>query len=610
MRHSLRRRILIGYGLAMALTALVLGWGLVNLLRLGEASEAILRENYRSILAAEKMRDAIQRQENATVFLLMRREPEVIEQLTARQQEFLLNLAKAKDNITIHGEAEILTQIEDEYNAYLYELAEFVQYRDADSAGGFDFYRERLRPHVVAIRGACDRLLELNQATMVTGSDQARSVAHTATWSMLLVGVGAIVLGIAFSWLLSARITRPVQLLMEAAERVAAGEYNTQVPCRSDDELGRLAERFNVMVAKLRSYHELRVGEIIAEKKKGEAILKTIEDGVLVVDTSRRVTSVNPAAAQALGIEPAACENAEFSQVIRHEKLVGNIEEALRSGRPPRVRDDERYLTVPLGSAELHYEFSVTPVFASPRKLLGVLVHLHNVTRLKELDRLKSEFVMTASHELRTPLTSIAMSISLLEERVADKLDSSDRELLDVAHEETERLRQLVNELLDLTKIESGKIEMQFSEITPAALLEKAVAPFRSQAAENSVQLALSVAEDLPAIRVDANKIVWVITNLLGNALRYTSPGGHIWVSAERAGRWLHVYVRDDGSGIPHEKQSMIFEKFVQIDAEAPGAGAGLGLAIAKEIVRAHRGSIWAESEPGKGALFTVALPL
>ena len=151
---------------------------------------------------------------------------------------------------------------------------------------------------------------------------------------------------------------------------------------------------------------------------------------------------------------------------------------------------------------------------------------------------------------------------------------------------------------------------MHMTEMTPRVLLENGTEPFRAQASQQAVELLLDVPDDLPKIRVDRDKITWVVTNLVGNALRYTPPGGHIWVSAERAGRWVHLYCRDDGAGIPHNKQAVIFGKFVQLEESGPTGGAGLGLAISKEIVRAHRGHIWVESEPGRGSLFTVALPL
>ncbi len=608
-KSSFRRQVLLGYGVATVLTAIVLAWGLVNLLRLGQASDAILQENYRSIQAAENMRSAIQRQEAATVFLLIETDRPLIERLSATQRHFLLNLAQAKDNITVSGEAEILEQLERDYDAYMFHFTEFVRLPGTDTGEALDYYREKLQPRVAAIQRGCDRLLELNQAAMVAGSHWAQRVAHTAVWSMLLVGCGAIVVGVLFSLILSTRISRPVQELVNATKQVAEGNYDVVVTGQLSDEFADLANYFNAMVAKLRVFHELRVSEILAEKKKNETILQTIDDGIVVVDGARRVVGLNPAAVVALGLDAAPMGQPDLREVVSDDGLGKAIVAALESDPAAGAEHEEHYLTLRHDGKERRYEYSITPVPAKDGKHAGVVVVLRDITRLWELDRLKSEFVMTASHELRTPLTSIEMSVGLLQERAGDRLESSEQELLQVAQDEVVRLKHLVNELLDLTKIESGKIEMQVTDISAGALLEGAVEPFRAQAAERKMELLLEPSDDVLSVRCDPNKITWVITNLVGNALRYTKPGGHVWLSAERAGHWVHLYVRDDGAGIPYEKQAAIFGKFVQVEDSGPAGGAGLGLAIAKEIVRAHRGHIWVESEPGKGSLFIIALP-
>ena len=193
----------------------------------------------------------------------------------------------------------------------------------------------------------------------------------------------------------------------------------------------------------------------------------------------------------------------DVREVISDEGLIREIEAALQSPAAATEPEHEgRYVTIQHGERESQYEYSITPVEASAGNRIGVVVVLRDVTRLRELDRLKSEFVMTASHELRTPLTSIEMSVNLLQERAGDKLDPSEQELLGVAQEEIVRLKHLVGELLDLTKIESGKIEMQLTETAPQLLLESAVEPFRAQAEQQGVELLLELAEDLPDIQL------------------------------------------------------------------------------------------------------------
>jgi NtrC-family two-component system sensor histidine kinase KinB len=234
---------------------------------------------------------------------------------------------------------------------------------------------------------------------------------------------------------------------------------------------------------------------------------------------------------------------------------------------------------------------------------------LRDVTRLAELDRLKSEFVMTASHELRTPLTSIGMSIDLLLEG-ASKLREKDQQLLFAAHEDVQRLKVFVSNLLDLSKIEAGKMEMELSSIPIRGVFEKVVAVFKKQSEEKAVELSFNAPDEVPNVKADDTKITWVLTNLISNALRYTPSGGHIKLSAESFGPSVQISVSDDGPGIPYEYQSKVFDKFVQVKSDKAVGGSGLGLAICKEVVRAHGGTIWVDSVPGSGSTFTFTLPI
>ena len=195
-------------------------------------------------------------------------------------------------------------------------------------------------------------------------------------------------------------------------------------------------------------------------------------------------------------------------------------------------------------------------------------------------------------------------------ESAAAKLTDQERELLDVCHEEVNRLKALVNDLLDLSKIEAGKLELYLESVAPNFLSLQASAMIKTQAETKGIALAVEVPEDLPEVLADPNKIVWVLVNLLANAVRYASPGGHIWLRGEKVGDLVHFKVQDDGPGVPREMQSRIFDKFVRLDQGEASSGSGLGLAISKEIIRAHRGVIWLESEPGQGSTFTFTLPL
>jgi len=606
----LRKRILIGYGIALALMAAVLVWAVLNLVSLGQASEAILRENYQSILAAENMIGAIERQDSATLLVMLDYGEEGLVQFRENETQFLQWLGRAKDNITVPGEAEIVQAIEVGYAAYLVNFSKLCDTRSTDVTRAGRLYHETVLPSFKDVRDQATRLREINQETMFAASRRAEGVARTAIWSTVAVALAATGLGLGFSLLLSKRLVQPIERMMEATEALAEGTYDVEVPAGGSDELGRLAEGFNAMARKLGLYHRLNVDQIMAEKRKGDAILRSIEDGVLVVDAEFRVINMNPPAGRILGVDPDAVEEKHFLEVVRNDELFELIKQTAETAAPPEVEEGKNILSLGEQDSLRHYMFAITPVVAKGGGMLGVVLLLRDVTRLKELDRMKSEFVMTASHELKTPLQSLGMSVELLLEGAAGKLSEKERQLLQAAHEELQRLKSLISDLLDLSRIEAGKVQMEFDRVPVTVLTDKAVDVFQTQAQERGVELKAEVPQDLPPVQADANKIAWVLSNLIANALRYVEAGGHITVSAQHVGKWVHVSVADDGEGIAPEHQSRIFEKFVQVKGQKSLGGTGLGLAICREIIRAHRGTIWVDSKLGEGSTFTFTLPV
>jgi NtrC-family two-component system sensor histidine kinase KinB len=391
---------------------------------------------------------------------------------------------------------------------------------------------------------------------------------------------------------------------------VGQGNYEVQVPVRGSGELALLGTQFNLMVEKLKQFHDMNIGKIIAEKRKSEAIIRSVTDGIVVVDDNFLITNVNPAAAKIFGVFPEDALDKHILEVMRDETLFGFLKETLASGQPPHLEEGEDILTITTGEESRHYQVAIVPMRTPAGVIPGVVLLLRDITRLRELDRLKSEFVMTASHELRTPLTSINMAVNLLRESAAAKLTDQERQLLEACHEDVQRLRALVNDLLDLSKIEAGKLELAFEPIQPRWLGDQALSVIKTQADAKGIHVSQELPEDLPAVTADPHKIVWVLVNLLANAVRYTRTGGHIKLTAERVGNQVHLAVTDDGEGISPDVQPRIFDKFVHGKPSDGSGGSGLGLAISKEIVKAHRGAIWVDSTPGHGSTFTFTLPV
>ncbi|AMV70941.1 KinB sensor domain-containing domain [Desulfuromonas carbonis] len=604
---KLRTKILGGYAILLILMIVVWSWAVASLFLLGRAGEAILQENFASILAAENMIDFIERQDSAVLLLLLGYEEEGRAQFRGNEVEFAGWLGRARGNITIAGEEKVIAAIAAGYRDYLASYARISQFLPAGRQQAGGYYHETMLLQFQQVRDACLALREMNQQAMVEASARAHQTSRRTIVYMTGIGVVTGGLGLFFSILLSGILMRPLSAMSQATERIAEGDYEVKLEVASRDELGQLARRIMTMSHKLKAFHELNVGRLVQEKRKGEAILRSIGDGLIVVDEELRVTAINPEACKIAGRSHAEATGRHFFDLIRDQALFERVEQTAASGTTPESGEDQGLLRMEKEGAELFFRTTVTPVKSEGGETVqGVVVLLQDVTRLKELERLKSEFVLAASHELKTPLTGLAMSIALLEEESTGKTPR-ERELLLAAREETERLRALVADLLDLSRIESGRIEMEIVPVAATVLIEKAFVAFQSQTQAAGIELTQSVPDDLPPALADPNKITWVLSNLLSNALRYTPRGGHIRMRAEQGGGWLYLSVCDDGAGIPVEYQSRVFEKFIQVKGDHQG-GSGLGLAICREIVRAHGGNIWVESFPGKGSTFTFTL--
>ena len=600
---KLKSKILLGYGLSLALVVLVGGWGLINLRRLGKASEAILQENYNSILAAENIIDAIERQDSAILLFLLEDSDRGFEQFRQNQINFLKWLGRAEGNITIPGEREIVTQIEQSYRDY---LTAFSQLQQQSNPTTQEYYATIL-PIFESIRDRSVELRIVNQETMEAASENAQQISHQAIWSMAIAGATAAGIGLGISLLLTRRIVQPLTEMTTATEKIASGEYDIALRVKSKDELGMLAREITTMSQKLKAFRDLNVGKVIIEKQRSEAIVQSIADGIIVVDRKLKIITINSIAANLANVKSMLATNNHFLDVFDNRELYRHLKHTAETGTPPKLESD--LLTIERSQKLQYYKFAITPVISEAEDVIGAILLLQDVTKLKELDNLKSEFVATASHELRTPLTGMAMSLNLLVETTENKLSESESELLDTAVEDVERLRSLVNDLLDLSKIESGKIELDFVAVKVDFLLDKAISALQIQAQQKEITLVKqSPSEDIQ-VKVDANKIIWVLTNLIANALRYSEPGSEIEIGATARNTWVEIFVTDYGAGIPLEYQGQIFDKFVQVKTDKDVGGSGLGLAICKEMVQAHGGRIWVDSTLGEGSTFTFTVP-
>lgn len=338
-------------------------------------------------------------------------------------------------------------------------------------------------------------------------------------------------------------------------------------------------------------------------------VLSHITDALIIVDRHHRITWLNGLAEAFFGINLDEVRGKSSTEVTGIEQLAPLLEDIFERKDASEPITEKAEVTVKHSGRRHYFKVAVSPV--NDAGFAGALIHLTDITKFYEMEKFKDDYISVISHEFRTPLTSIVLGVEMLHEGMLGELNSRGREIFAVIGDDCRRLTKLVDNLLELSKIESGTIYIQAEPVDAADLVREAVRPLQLQAEKKGIDLTAELPAALPRVAADFNKAVWVLTNLIGNALRYTDAGGAITVKVRAGSRRLYFSVRDTGCGIPPEYQEQIFQKYIQVSGPArKRGGAGLGLAIAREIVTAHGGEIWVESEVGKGSTFTFSFPL
>jgi NtrC-family two-component system sensor histidine kinase KinB len=596
---KLRTKLLAGYG-GFVLALGVLGaWSARTLNQMSTVSGRIIAENYDSVVAAQDMKESLERQDSAALFDLLGHQDRARAQVLEHRARFDAALATAAANITEMGEPQAIESIRRGRDEYYRRFDAFI----AASGSRTALYFESLEPQFNRVRSDCDALLRLNQEAMRRKADAASGIARRWFFVTLAMALTLMVAGVAIELSLSKSIVGPVTELTAATVRLAAGELDTAVPIGSGDELGTLAAGFNRMAERIRELRRSDMGKLLVAQQTTEATIDSLFDPVIVADAAGRVTRVNPAAERLFGVQ-ADTIGKTIEQVTRDARIAQSVADVLHAQVPAASEDAVAVLPWSVEGAPRAFRIRSTPMRDADGRLAGVVTLLEDVTHLSEINRLKSEFIAAASHELRTPLTSVQMGIHLLLEGTAGALDERQQEILQVCREDSARLDRLMRELLDLSKIESGAVTPQLVPTRPATLVADAVNPLRLQVDARGVHLEVDVPPDLPYVDVDRSQIERVIANLITNALRASSAGGSITVAAVRRGREVAISVTDRGTGIPRDYLARIFDPFVQVP-HASGGGAGLGLSISRRIVEGHGGRLTVQSEPGRGSTFT-----
>ena len=418
------------------------------------------------------------------------------------------------------------------------------------------------------------------------------------SWRFFQIVMQAMMFGllaaILLSFLLSKTITTPIERITEGAKSIAEGNFDQDLGVQSSDEIGELTRSFNYMARRLKS----TVGEVQGERDKLNTLFLHMSDGVAAFTTDGRLIHMNPAAESLLGVRME--DDLGFDEMFADLDMPNSDETAMRTFLTSEITRFGRVLSVTLAP------------YGALDGEGGVIAVIHDITEQRRLDDARREFVANVSHELRTPLTNIRSYTETLLDAAGDIPIDTEKQFLGVISSESERMARIVTDLLTLSKLDYGRMELRMTRFSLADMLHNVANAMKLTAEDSGHELAVDTPDDLPKIVGDRERIEQVVVNILSNAVKYTPSGGHIRLSArELSGNRVRITVEDDGVGIPAADVPRLFERFYRVDKARSRAagGTGLGLAIAKEIVEQHEGKIALASEYGKGTTVTITLP-
>ena len=612
--HTIKSKLIAIFLLIFVVITATSIFAIINFNTLQNSINNILKSNFDSVLYAQNMAIAIERQDSAELAMMFEENKESSKKIYFdNEKEFLNWLEKAKGNITEPGEDTIVNNIVTYYTEYSDKFNNFeTMINDNNVAAARDYYYDEIFPLFENIKQECRNLVEINQNKMIVLKDNSEIIAERASLVALVISSFTIILILIFMFYLINKIVKPVRDLIQKTRSIAERNYSQQLNIVGKDELASLANEFNIMALKLRQYDLLNVNQLMKEKQKIETIVESISDGILVTGAENKVLLLNKAAEKIFNIKQNEVIKRHFTEVIKNDDLFSYINE-VKSEK--NISSEEEYLDIKIKrKGVLQYFRAISKAITNIEgNSIGVVTLFQDITKLKEIDEMKSEFISSVSHELRTPITSVIMATELLEKEIPGKVNKKQKEMLEIILEDGNRLKNLINDILDLSRLESRKVEIELEPNNLSRIADSAIKMFEIQIREQQIDILKTIDKKLPLVMADFGKISQVFANLISNSINYKNENKKlvIRINAHEKDGKMFVSVADNGRGISEEDQKRIFERFVRIkSAENLDSknGSGLGLAISQSIIKNHGGDIWVESQLMKGSTFYFTL--
>jgi signal transduction histidine kinase len=560
MAVTVKNKIQLGTIFFFVLLILLGGPSIFFLVRLKNDANKIIKNNYETLTYCHGMQQQLDSFSIVPVHAM---------------QQFDFYLKQQEENITESGEDSATVSLR----------REFDQWKAGDTT--------QLLKKIISSQ--IQSILSLNMKAIKTKNQRTEKRAEDTLTYISILATVIFIISITFLFNFPSIVTGPISELNEAIQQISRKNYSHRIHIKNKDEFGQMANAFNTMAERLEDFENSNLNKLMFEKHRAEAVINSLKDASIGIDRNNIILFANNQALQLLGLLATDIVGRSTDEVSKKNDLFRFLLTD-KSNIPFKIVLDgkENYFTKEM--VEIPQDDSKNSVIV-----------VKNVTSFKELDVAKTNFIATVSHELKTPLASSDFSLKLLEDERTGKLSGEQKELIGQLKEDNQRMLRILSELLNMSQVEAGKIQLEIRKVEPLEIAETAILAVGNAAKEKNIRVEKQFNTSLPQINADAEKTGWVLNNFLTNAIKFSSEDNVIIVKVEMAGSNVQFSVTDHGPGIAEEYLARIFERFFKV----PGSkitGTGLGLAISKEFIEAQGGKIWAESKVGQGSIFGFSL--
>jgi signal transduction histidine kinase len=581
IKIKIKSKLSLGLSLFFLVVLITGGAGLISINKMSRETKNILKNNFQSLIYVSNMqKDLVKCEISGNV------------PATNTISDFEQNLEGQEKNAI---EADAIAATMRLRKAFeIYRLTGNTYATDSLSKATGKIYSREIRTEL-------NNITAVSMNSITRNSDMANQTADKAKlylWIMVII-----CLLISFSLMMNfpGYIANPIREFSEGIKRIANKDYSYRINLVQGDEFGELATAFNSMAEQLNEYEHSNLASVIFEKERIETIINGMKDPIIGLDEKGNILFANASAIKILGLNGADLIGKYAPDVALKNDLLRNLLNESKSQAPIKIYADEK---------ESYFNKEVLKIVVDD-KSIGEVIMLKNITQFRELDLAKTNFIATISHELKTPIASIKMGIKLLEDDRIGSINPEQKKLIINIKEDTQRLLTITGELLDLSQVESGNIQLERSMVSPQSIMDYAYNALKVQAEQKKVIVRIQSDTNMPKVNCDAEKTAWVMVNFLSNAIRYSPDGAEVLVTAKMADNSIIFSTTDHGRGIDPKYKARVFDKFYKIpNADTAKSGTGLGLAISKEFIIAEGGKIWVESELNEGSTFYFQLPL